>query len=1188
MGSSSLANSSSTQGLKFGHKTHSEDVVVDMGAGSPAKSMKKGRGGSVQGAQPPRCQVEGCKVDLSDAKAYYSRHKVCAMHSKSPRVVVAGIQQRDIMFKKLYILFTWLVGTQIVCDYVCTFAYTFGEFGSNLELKNPSSNEKRALSRFHQLSEFDQEKRSCRRRLAGHNERRRKPQPSSLLSSPYGRLSSPVFDKSGRVGGFLMEFGAYRKLTQRNALSNSRSSEQVAGNQTTSLPWQNNMETSSDIFLRGSVGGISYLGPRSPPRESFTGITDTSCALSLLSNQTWGPGHGAPSLGLNNLYYEGTPMTQLTASSPDAAIHQISNASWCFKGTEAGNCSHEVVPDLGLGQVSQPLANQLPDEASDHRRQYMDLLEQSRVYESSQLMHWPIPARDRLISSPTGSALPEPSLPRAEPGFSSFLPAKSFQLLLGRVFNGGFLVGDLHDRKDSQRSSKILLPIGKMVCMYHYEHLIIIVFSAILTSRGLAYTDPADVAALRDLYKTLNYPVVLKRWNVGVGDPCKESWTGVACSGSSVIHLKIQGLNLTGHLGGQLHKLQNLKQLSNKIVGEIPFGLPPNATHINMAWNYLSQNIPHSLPSMKKLRHLNVSHNFLSGPIGNVFTGLDNLKEMDLSYNNFTGDLPSSFGSLKNLARLFLQHNDFTGSVAYLAELPLTDLNIQENMFSGIIPQHFQFIPNLWIGRNKFHAQDNSPPWDFPFDSVPVVHNISRPPTTQANAIENYSPRKVSGHKKSRMGPGEIAFMVGGGTLLATGVALFIAIRLNRLNAQRLKNMESSHSSLQSPPTTGTIEISPTALEESPRIPPFNSASILGPRRLPPLHRNRIDDTSRRSFTKRSRFSGKTKVYTVAELQLATNSFGEDNFLGEGSLGPVYRAVFPEGQTMAVKNINMVGLTFREEEKFLDVVSTASRLRHPNIVAFSGYCLEHGQHLLVYDYVRNLTLDDALHNDAYKPLSWPLRLRIALGVAHALDYLHSTFSPPVTHGNLKAANILLDEHLMPRVCDCGLAILRPLINNKVKGSEIASGDAGYISPDHGLLPGIGNTKSDVYAFGVLLLELLTGRKPLDDSRPREEQYLVKWALPRLHDSDSLEQMVDPGIQKTISSKALSRYADIVSLCIQPVKEFRSPMSEVVDTLTSFSQNFSMSSPADVSDFDKSFRSTNTRFLGSPALSYVSA
>nr|KYP32710.1 Protein STRUBBELIG-RECEPTOR FAMILY 2 [Cajanus cajan] len=703
------------------------------------------------------------------------------------------------------------------------------------------------------------------------------------------------------------------------------------------------------------------------------------------------------------------------------------------------------------------------------------------------------------------------------------------------------------------------------------------------------------VTALQDLYRALNNPQVLHRWDGD--DPCEESWKGVACSGSSVIHLKIQGLNLTGFLGGLLYNLQNLKQLdvsSNSIEGEIPQGLPPNATHINMACNYLSQNIPHSLPTMEKLRHLNLSHNFLSGPIGNVFTGLDNLKEMDLSYNNFTGDLPSSFGSLTNLGRLFLQNNRFTGSVAYLAELPLIDLNIQDNLFSGILPQHFQSIPNLWIGANKFHAIDNTPPWAFPLDNVPIEENTSRPPITQANAIENYDHPKEKKQKKKRIGPGGIAFMVGVGTLLATGLALLIAIGLNKLQTQRLENQEGNHSSLPSYPINATKEVSTSAIDESLQIPPYNAASLLGPRRLQSSQNHkRTGETSRKSFSGRDRFTGRTKVYTVAEVQLVTNSFHEDNLLGEGSLGPVYRAEFPDNKVLAVKNINMAGMSFSEEEKFLDVVCTASRLKHPNIVSLKGYCLEHGQHLLVYDYVRNLTLDDALHSAAYKALSWGTRIRIALGVGQALDYLHSTFSPPAAHGNLKAANVLLDENLMPRVTDCGLAILRPLTSNKVqiRASEIDIRDTGYSSPDHGQ-PGIGSTKSDVFAFGVLLLELLTGRKPFDGFRQREEQHLAKWASSNLHDSDSLEQMVDPAIKRTFSSKALSRYADIISLCIQPVKEFRPPMSEIVDSLVSFTQNLvsknDATDGAELDPLERSFRTTTSRFIGSPATSYVSA
>ncbi|KAH1060858.1 hypothetical protein GYH30_004363 [Glycine max] len=728
-----------------------------------------------------------------------------------------------------------------------------------------------------------------------------------------------------------------------------------------------------------------------------------------------------------------------------------------------------------------------------------------------------------------------------------------------------------------------------MVRNYVFVNLVLVlVFSATLVSRCFAFTDPPDVTALQDLYRALNSPPVLNGWNGN--DPCEESWTGVACSGSSIIHLKIRGLNLTGYLGGLLNNLQNLKQLdvsSNNIMGEIPLALPPNATHINMACNFLDQNIPHTLSTMKKLRHL------------------------DLSYNNFTGDLPSSFGTLTGLNRLtfviygrvglicsmllicrFLQNNRFTGSVTYLAELPLIDLNIQDNLFSGILPQPFQSIPNLWIGGNKFHALDDSPAWAFPLDNVPIEQNTSRPPITQTNAVENYDPPKVRKQKKKRMGPGGIAFIVGAGTLLVTGFALFIAIRLNKLHRQRMEDYESNHSSL---PTKRHIDdVSTTAVDESLQIPPYNAASLLGPRRLTSqIHKRAAGETSRKSFSGRDRFTGRTKVYTIAEVQLVANSFHEDNLLGEGSLGPLYRAEFPDNKVLAVKNINMAGMSFSEEEKFLDVVCTASRLKHPNIVSLKGYCLEHGQHLLVYDYVRNLTLDDALHCAAYKPLSWSTRLKIALGVGQALDYLHSTFSPPVSHGNLKATNVLLDENLMPRLTDCGLAILRPLTNDKVKNraSEIEIRDTGYSSPDHGQ-PAIGSTKSDTFSFGVLLLELLTGRKPFDGSRPREEQYLAKWASSRLHDGDSLEQMVDPAIKRTFSSKALSRYADIISLCIQPVKEFRPPMSEIVDSLVSFSQKLvSKSGAADGTELDpleRSFRTTTSRFIGSPALSYVSA
>ncbi|XP_030484096.2 protein STRUBBELIG-RECEPTOR FAMILY 2 isoform X2 [Cannabis sativa] len=729
----------------------------------------------------------------------------------------------------------------------------------------------------------------------------------------------------------------------------------------------------------------------------------------------------------------------------------------------------------------------------------------------------------------------------------------------------------------------------------------VIVFSAIMASQTLAFTNPSEVTALQDLYWNLNLPSELRGWRTEGGDPCDESWAGVSCYESSIIYLKLRGLNLTGFLGHQLSSLCNLKQMDisfNKIWGPIPDELPPNATHINLARNNLTYNIPNSLSNLKYLRHLNLSHNFLSGPVGNVFTGLSNLREMDLSFNNFTGDLPSSFGSLKNLTGLYLQNNKFTGSVTYLSGLPLLDLNIGNNYFSGIIPDHFSTIPNLWMGGNNFHSGD-SPPWHFPLETVPIEQNISRPPTTESSAIESYPIVETFITKKKSMGPGGIAFIVGGGTLVASCIVIYMSIRINQYRARRLQRSGLNNNTTHSLPVTAVRDSSPAEVEESPQMLTFRSP-ILGPRRMPPIYNSRTQKTSKRkSVTRKHGFPMRAKFFTIADLQSATNSFSETNLLGEGSLGSVYKAEFPDGQVMAVKNINMVTLTFKEEEQFLDVVWTVSRLKHPNIVPLIGYCAEHGQHLLIYNYIRSVPLDEALHYSGYKSLSWGLRLQIAIGVAQTLDYLHSTVSPPLAHSNLKSANILLDEELMPHVCDCGLAILRPLTSNrvKIKASEIAIGDTGYVAPEHGQ-SGVDSRKSDIYAFGVLLLELLTGRKPFDNSRQREEQCLVKWASSRLHDSESLEQMVDPGIKRTFSFRILSRFADVVSLCIQPVKEFRPPMSEVVESLKCLIEkvNMEQSSGADgprpgpgpgpgpgPEMDEKSFLSTNTRFLLSPDL-----
>ncbi|CAA2969409.1 STRUBBELIG-RECEPTOR FAMILY 6 [Olea europaea subsp. europaea] len=289
------------------------------------------------------------------------------------------------------------------------------------------------------------------------------------------------------------------------------------------------------------------------------------------------------------------------------------------------------------------------------------------------------------------------------------------------------------------------------------------------------------------------------------------------------------------------------------------------------------------------------------------------------------------------------------------------------------------------------------------------------------------------------------------------------------------------------------------------------------------------------------------KSYSVADLQIATESFSIENLIGEGSIGRVYRAQFDYGKVLAVKKIN--SSTLLNHADFLDIVSGISRLNHPNVTELVGYCSEHGQLLLVYEFHKNGSLHEFLHlsDEESKPLTWNIRVKIALGTARALEYLHEVCSPSVIHKNFKSANILLDTELNPHLSDCGLSSL-------VHEPDQASG---YSAPEV-TMSGQYTIKSDVYSFGVVMLELLSGRKPFDSSRPRAEQSLVRWATPQLHDIDALSKMVDPALKGLYPVKSLSRFADVIALCVQPEPEFRPPMSEVVQALVRLVQRANMS------------------------------
>ncbi|KAK7303345.1 hypothetical protein RJT34_14248 [Clitoria ternatea] len=675
-------------------------------------------------------------------------------------------------------------------------------------------------------------------------------------------------------------------------------------------------------------------------------------------------------------------------------------------------------------------------------------------------------------------------------------------------------------------------------------------FGSILVT--FANTDPSDVQALEVMYNALNSPTQLTGWKIGGGDPCGESWKGITCEGSAVVSIELSGLGLDGTLGYLLSDLMSLRKLDlsdNKIHDSIPYQLPPNLTSLNLARNNLSGNLPYSISAMTSLDYLNLSNNVLSQSTGDIFASLSHVGTLDLSFNNFSGDLPPSFASLSNLSSLFLQKNQLTGSLSVLVGLPLDTLNVANNNFSGWIPHELSSIHNFIYEGNSF---ENSPAPLPPASASPSPsgsHNRHHRSGSGSHnkTLGSESSDNENSDRHKGLTAGAIIGIILGSILVAVIVLLALVFCIRKQKGKK-KGERTFSGNLP----RGATNVAPQMQEQR-----VKSAAVIMDLKPHPAENVMVERVPAKSGSVKQMKSPITSTsYTVASLQSTTNSFSQEFIIGEGSLGRVYKADFPNGKTMAIKKIDNSALSLQEEDNFLEAVSNMSRLRHPNIVTLAGYCAEHGQRLLVYEYIGNGNLHDILHfaEDSSKALSWNARVRIALGTARALEYLHEVCLPSVVHRNFKSANILLDEDLNPHLSDCGLAALTPNTERQVSTQMV--GSFGYSAPEFAL-SGVYTVKSDVYSFGVVMLELLTGRKPLDSSRVRSEQSLVRWATPQLHDIDALAKMVDPALNGMYPAKSLSRFADIIALCVQPEPEFRPPMSEVVQALVRLVQRASV-------------------------------
>ncbi|XP_060189416.1 probable serine/threonine-protein kinase PIX13 [Lycium barbarum] len=297
------------------------------------------------------------------------------------------------------------------------------------------------------------------------------------------------------------------------------------------------------------------------------------------------------------------------------------------------------------------------------------------------------------------------------------------------------------------------------------------------------------------------------------------------------------------------------------------------------------------------------------------------------------------------------------------------------------------------------------------------------------------------------------------------------------------------------------------------------------------------------------------KIYSFADLKLSAKNFKSDSVLGIGGFGTVFKGWVDEktlaptkagsGMNVAIKKLNSESTQGIEE--WQSEVNFLGRLSHPNLVKLLGYCMEDNELLLVYEFMPKGSLENHLfrRSAAIEPLSWDLRLKIAIGAARGLAFLH-TSEKKVIYRDFKASNILLDGNYNAKISDFGLAKLGPSGGNSHVTTRVM-GTYGYAAPEY-VETGHLYVKSDVYGFGVVLLEMLTGLRSLDTKRPNGQEKLVEWVKRMLSNKRKLKSIMDPRMEGQYSSEAATLAARITLKCLEGVPKNRPSMKEVMDVL----------------------------------------
>ncbi|KAH7553563.1 hypothetical protein JRO89_XS12G0027100 [Xanthoceras sorbifolium] len=625
---------------------------------------------------------------------------------------------------------------------------------------------------------------------------------------------------------------------------------------------------------------------------------------------------------------------------------------------------------------------------------------------------------------------------------------------------------------------------------------------------------------------------------------------------SVIVNLLLANNNFTGNIPGSIFQLPNLVSIdisSNTLEGKIPneVGDAKKLQGLKLACNHLSGQIPSEIGKLQHLVKLNLSGNQLTGEIPLSTGHLQSLSYLDLSNNHLSGEIPFSLSKLTNIVGLSLQENKLSGNLSKLLRESsswhlIGTLNLSLNRLNGEIPSSIaslSYLTSLDLRSNRLSGTITG-----------YLSNLSQ--LQYLDISENFFHGPIPPELCDLT---ELRFLNLSSNLLQGQVLECTKFKANS-SWNNGDNFESSAKDncknrirwkcyLLEIPLLLILSLS-TTLSVMCLFLLFLKRRTLKAGGLKPLSE---------SLGNRDLNEARATMFKHSSLQLAfsdivriTNNFCKSNAIGDGGSGTVYKGILPSGQLVAVKKLDKA--RDQGSKEFLAEMEATRRLKHSNLISLLGSCSFRSEKLLIYEFMVNGSLDFWLRNKPgpMEALVGDIRFKIVLGTARGLAFLHHTVDPPIIHRDVKASNILLDHDFEPRIADFGLA--RTLNVSETHVTTEIAGTSGYIAPEYGQ-SWRSTTKGDVYSFGVLMLEIVTGKEPTgSEFKDLEGGNLVGWVREMIEKGKGIECLDGKISNESIATAKMLKLLHMGLHCTQDDPFKRPTMQEVVQCLEYIAMN----------------------------------